>query len=171
MSRDFTRMGALGAAVVAAVAFGAAPIAAAAPAQPDGDPDFTLYAKEVTGDDAEPEPTEPPKAGDSFTFADDFFTSKDQDAERAGREGGVCNVVRTSEQGGEMMCVATMVLTGDRGGQLTGQTLLTYSLAEEEGPAFDIAITGGTGDFADARGEVRAVPDGEFQRFEFHLAD
>ncbi|WP_175411655.1 dirigent protein [Streptomyces sp. TRM64462] len=166
MSRHYRRAGALGAAVVAAVAF--ATPASAGPAQPADDPDFTLFAKEVTSDEgAEPQPTAPPAAGDTFSFASDLFRSKG--GEKVGRDGVTCTVVRQTEQGGDIMCVGTFVLTGDPAGQITGQTLTAFSLTEEGPAEFEIAVTGGTGDFQDARGYINATEDGDHERLDFHL--
>ncbi|MFG3495114.1 hypothetical protein [Streptomyces sp. NPDC047928] len=164
MSRDFRRMGALGVAAAAAVALGAAPASTAA-AQP-ADPDFTLYAKEIPGEE---EPTAPPAVGETFSFAEDLYRAKG--GEKAGRSGVTCTVVRQGEQGGDVLCVGTFVLTGDPAGQLSVQTLTSYSLTDEGPSAFDVAITGGTGDFADARGYVRGAGEGDYQRLDFHLTD
>ncbi|GHA72192.1 hypothetical protein ACIQRS_02975 [Streptomyces termitum] len=162
MTRSSRRIGALGAATVAAVAFATVAPAAAAPAA-DGF-EFTLYAKEVPGGGGGPGAQ--PKPGDSFAFADDLFRTKGGD--KAGRDGVSCTVVRAGDPV-DVLCVGTFVLNGGPGGQLTAQTLLTADPSNEAQAAFDIAVTGGTGDFKDARGWIRSTPDGDYSRMEFHL--
>ncbi|MFC9729421.1 hypothetical protein ACH4MA_04970 [Streptomyces roseolus] len=165
MIRSFRRIGALGAATVAAVAFTAAAPVAAAPAVPADGYEFTLYAKEVPvgGDES---PGASPEVGDSFAFADDL--SRTKGGEKVGRDGVGCTVVRTGDPM-DVLCVGTFVLNGGPGGQLTGQTLLSVDPSDEAPAAFDIAVTGGTGDFKDARGWIRSTPDGDHSRLEFHL--
>lgn len=131
------------------------------------DLDFTLYAKEIPGEEESPTGA-PPAVGDSFAFADDLFRSKG--GERAGRDGVACTVVRAGNPV-DLMCVGTFVLTGDPGGQISGQTLLSLDPAAEQEPPFDIAVTGGTGDFEDARGTIRSTPDGEYARLDFRISN
>ncbi|MFC9703540.1 hypothetical protein ACFTWD_22905 [Streptomyces sp. NPDC056943] len=163
MSRTFRRIGALGASTVALVAFcAAAPVFA-----DDGDGfEFTLYSKEVPapGND---ESAPPPKVGDSFSFADDLYTSKG--GEKAGRDGVSCAVVRTTGTSVDVHCVGTFLLTGKPGGQLTAQALTTFDTAAEQQPPEDIPITGGTGDFKNAHGYIRTSTDGDYERLEFHI--
>ncbi|MGW6392732.1 hypothetical protein ACWFR1_19975 [Streptomyces sp. NPDC055103] len=164
MSRSFRRTGALGAAVVALVTFGAAAPVSAAGTQAV-DLEFTLYAKEVPGEQADESPPAP-EVGDSFAFADDLYRSKGGD--KVGRDGVSCTVARTGSPG-DLQCVGTFALTGGPGGQIAGQTLLSFDPADEQPAAFDIAVTGGTGDFKDVRGYIRSTPDGDYERLEFHL--
>ncbi|MFF5500759.1 hypothetical protein ACF1E9_20950 [Streptomyces roseolus] len=164
MSRSFRRIGALGAATVAAVTFASAAPVAAAPAVPADGYEFTLYAKEVPGDDGGPGSS--PEVGDSFAFADDL--SRTKGGEKIGRDGVGCTVVRTGDPM-DVLCVGTFVLNGGPGGQLTGQTLLSVDPSDQAPAAFDIAVTGGTGDFENARGWIRSTPDGDYSRLEFHL--
>lgn len=163
MNRSFRRIGALGAATVAAVTFAAAAPAAAAPAA-DG-LEFTLYAKEVPSDDSGG-PGARPEIGDSFAFADDL--SRTKGGETIGRDGVTCTVVRAGDPM-DVLCVGTFVLNGGPGGQLTAQNLLSVDPSDEAPAAFDIAVTGGTGDFKDARGWIRSTPDGDYSRLEFHI--
>ncbi|MFB7937300.1 hypothetical protein [Streptomyces sp. NPDC056049] len=168
MTRTFRRIGALGAATVAAVAFSAAaPVAAApAPAAPAANGfEFTLYAKEVPTDEGGEE-TQAPELGDSFAFADDL--SRTKGGESVGRDGVGCTVVRTGNPA-DLLCVGTFVLNGGPGGQITGQTLLSVDPTDDAPAAYDIAVTGGTGDFKDVRGYIRSTPDGDYSRLEFHL--
>ncbi|MEU9856768.1 hypothetical protein [Streptomyces sp. NPDC047974] len=165
MIRSFRRIGALGAATVAAVTFAAAAPVAAAPAVPADGFEFTLYAKEVPADEDEV-PDLSPDVGDSLAFADDLSSTKG--GKTIGRDGVSCTVVRGGEQA-DLLCVGTFVLNGGPGGQLTGQTLLSVDTSDEAPAAFDIAVTGGTGDFKDARGWIRSTPDGDYSRLEFHI--
>lgn len=165
MIRSFRRIGALGAATVAAVTFAAAAPVAAAPAVPADGFEFTLYAKEVPADEDE-SPDLSPELGDSLAFAEDL--SRTKGGETVGRDGIACTVVRAGETA-DLLCVGTFVLNGGPGGQLTGQTLLSVTPEDEAPAAFDIAVTGGTGDFKDARGWIRSTPDGDYSRLEFHI--
>ncbi|MFF6773596.1 hypothetical protein ACFY8W_08530 [Streptomyces sp. NPDC012637] len=164
MNRSFRRAGALGAATIAAVTFAAAAPASAA-ASSNG-LEFTLYSKEVPVQGAD-ESGPAPKVGDSFAFADDLYKTKGGD--KVGRDGVACTVVRTGDPN-DLMCVGTFALTGGPGGQLTGQNLLSFDPSDEAPAAFDIAVTGGTGDFKDARGWIRSTPDGDYSRLEFHIS-
>ncbi|MEU3604403.1 hypothetical protein AB0E83_02875 [Streptomyces sp. NPDC035033] len=172
MIRSLTRTGrpragiALGACAVAVVAFGTAAPAAAVPA--DGY-EFTLYSKEIPTDrngGGTSEPPEAPEVGDSFAFADDLFRTKG--GEKAGRDGVSCTVVRTGNPT-DSLCVGSFALDGGPGGQLSGQALISADPSDEAPAAFDIAITGGTGDFANARGWIRSTPDGDYSKLEFHI--
>ncbi|MFE5911834.1 hypothetical protein ACFQ6B_22525 [Streptomyces wedmorensis] len=163
MTRTFRTIGTLGACTVAAVAFGAV-----APVQADSGDGFelTLYAKEVPAGGAD-ESGPPPKVGDVFTVADDLYKTKGGD--KVGRDGVTCAVVRVSGTQADVNCVGTFVLNGGPGGQLTAQALVTFDISAEAPAAYDVAITGGTGDFKDARGYVRTTPDGDYERMEFHI--
>ncbi|MER6095075.1 dirigent protein [Streptomyces sp. NPDC001728] len=163
MSRSFRRIGVLGVCTAAAVAFGAvAPVAA----DNGSGFEFTLYAKEVPapgGATSAP----PSKVGETFTFADDL--SKTKGGENVGRDGVFCAVVRVSGKTVETNCVGTFELDGGPGGQLTGQALTTFDTSAGAPAAFDLAVTGGTGDFKNARGYIRSTPDGDYQRMDFHI--
>ncbi len=167
-------------AAVAAVALGV-PAPASAAAAPD---DFTLYAKEAPADGDGPtgsgSPTESgsPTAeqeeyepGDAFTFASDLYLSKTGSV--VGRDGVTCTVVRTGTSSDDMLCLGNLVLNGNPGdGQIAAQGLASFSTSSDQPPApFDIAITGGTGDYADARGYIRITDEGDgFERMEFHFS-
>ncbi|MER7533230.1 dirigent protein [Streptomyces sp. NPDC097704] len=164
MTRSFRRIGALCASTVAAVSFAAA--AAPAHAAAGDGFEFTLYAKQVPPPAAS-ESNPPPKVGDTPVFADDLYKTKGGD--KVGRDGVTCSVVRISGDQVDMNCVGTIVLNGGPGGQLTAQALTTFDTSNENPSAFDIAVTGGTGDFKQARGYIRSTPDGDYDRMEFHI--
>ncbi|MFI2732998.1 dirigent protein [Streptomyces sp. NPDC018711] len=165
MTRSFRRTGALGVCAVAAVAattFAAVPVSAHS-----GDGfEFTLYAKQVSPP-ATNQSSPPPKVGDMPVFADDLYKTKG--GEKVGRDGVTCAVVRVSGDQVDMNCVGTIVLNGGPGGQLTAQALTTFDTSNEAPSAFDIAVTGGTGDFKQARGYITSTPDGDYSRMEFHI--
>lgn len=85
--------------------------------------------------------------GDQFVFTDDLY----EDGELAGTDHGACTVTRIDAPEVTLHCVATFVL--DDRGQITVQGAVTF---DESGgtPTFTVAITGGTGEFSDATGEV-----------------
>ncbi|MEU6980811.1 MULTISPECIES: dirigent protein [unclassified Streptomyces] len=165
MIRSSRRMGALGVCTVAVLALG--PVAPASADTVDGF-EFTLYAKEVPG--PSPSASAPaPEVGDTMAFADDLYKTKDAGGDKVGRDGAVCVVVRTGDPM-DLQCVGTVVLNGGPGGTLALQTLAAVDPTDQAPPALDIAITGGTGDFKNARGWVRSTPDGDWSKMEFHIA-
>jgi hypothetical protein len=98
--------------------------------------------------------------GDEFVFSDDLFAKNDDNHrsdnhdDAVGTDGGVCTIVRVADAGAEhgtAQCVVTLSLT-DRG-QITIQGLVDVTGGNTPA-SFDLAITGGTGDFADAGGTV-----------------
>jgi hypothetical protein len=95
-----------------------------------GDPDFSV--------------------GDQFTFANDLFSGGD----KIGEDGGLCAVTRLTAGGASTWkCVGSNVLPG---GQVTVQGLVTYGPDEEvKADPYLFAITGGTGQYREAHGEVR----------------
>ncbi|MGP4049414.1 hypothetical protein [Streptomyces sp. 2A115] len=165
MLRNLRTVGPLGVCMAAAVAL-SAPFPASAATAPvtTSDATFTLYAKEVPGEDDEEGEQQAPGVGDSFAFADDLYRTKG--GEKVGRDGVVCTVVRLGDPG-DVQCVGTFVLSG---GQITGQVIMPLLEEEsEELPTFDIAITGGTGDYRAARGHIHSTDDGNYQRLDFHV--
>jgi hypothetical protein len=83
----------------------------------------------------------PPSLGDSFVFSENLF----RDGRRVGFDGGVCTFVRVEHAPGAVQCVVTARIGGD---QLTVQ-----GLAFEQ-PSNVFAITGGTGRWRNAGGQV-----------------
>jgi hypothetical protein len=94
-----------------------------------------------------------PSLGDQFVFSDDLFTEKG--GANAGFDGGVCTVVRRDEAAktDTVQCAVTFSL---RGGQIATQALLTLTngnfTGTQTGP-----VTGGSGEFRGASGEVSAT--------------
>ena len=90
---------------------------------------------------------ETPTIGDQFVFSSDFFRG----GKKIGFDGGFCTLVRLPAL---LECVGTNSLPG---GQLTAQGLLDYGPDfASEGP-FELAITGGTGRYKTAHGQVRVI--------------
>jgi hypothetical protein len=88
--------------------------------------------------------------GDQFAFTNDLYRG----GKKVGEDGGWCTVVRlTAEGAATFKCVGSNQL---RGGQITVQGLVTYGPDEEikRDPYF-FAITGGTGKYKDAGGQVK----------------
>lgn len=161
MLRSIRTFGALAAAGMAA----SAALVTAAPASAAED-DFTLYAKEVPGEEDDQGEQQAPAVGDAFSFADDLY--RDKGGEKAGRDGVACTVVRAGNPM-DIQCLGTFVLSG---GQITAQVLMTVPLEESaELPEFDASVTGGTDDYRGASGQIHFTEDGDYQRLDFDLGD
>lgn len=102
--------------------------------------DFTIIDAAPTGD----------SPGDQILFTDDLL---DQSGRRVGRDEARCTIMFR----GDVLCDATFVIDGK--GQLT-----------IEGVGLTFAVTGGTGRFRQARGQLHEtfLPTGQF-RFAFTL--
>lgn len=88
--------------------------------------------------------------GDEFVFTNDLFRA----GTKVGEDGGLCVVTRLTAAGAATFkCVGSNYLPG---GQITVQGLVTYGPDEEikEEPYF-FAITGGTGRYKTATGQVK----------------
>jgi hypothetical protein len=87
--------------------------------------------------------------GDQVPFSNDLY----RDGSKVGEDGGWCVLTRIAGGASTYECVGTNSLPD---GQLTAQGLVTYGLREpiRTDPYF-LAITGGTGKYRGARGEVR----------------
>jgi hypothetical protein len=93
--------------------------------------------------------------GDRSVFTHDLYI----DDEKIGFDGGVCTVVRLDEAGPYILCNVSMQL---RDGSLTFQTFINEVFPP---PPFYTAITGGTGAYRGAHGEMHidpASPDTHF---------
>lgn len=87
---------------------------------------------------------------DQFVFANDLFSG----GTKVGEDGGVCTATRVEEDfASTLYCVGGNSLPG---GQIDTAGLVSYGADEElkEEPYF-FAITGGTGKYRTAHGEVR----------------
>lgn len=103
--------------------------------------------------------------GDQFVFTNDLFRS----GTKIGEDGGWCVVTRLTAAGAATFkCVGSNDLPG---GQITVQGLVTYDPGEEikEEPYF-FAITGGTGRYKTAHGQVKIEEvSGEELRLTFRI--
>lgn len=86
-----------------------------------------------------------PSLGDEIVFTGPLS----QGGQQTGHQGAVCTTVSLERQ--EAQCVATYSF---RGGQITAQALVVLNSPD----AYDVAITGGTGRYRDAKGEVHVLP-------------
>jgi hypothetical protein len=142
-------------AVVAALTFGAAALAAGAnrkDSKNHGGHSFTVYAPTAANRIVFlPVATGKFSLGDRTVFSDDLFTSKG--GKSLGIDGGVCTVVRITDAAsasGVLQCEVTFSLPN---GQITTQELHTLTKGNLTGTQPG-AITGGTGRYRDATGQV-----------------
>ena len=92
--------------------------------------------------------------GDQFVFSGDLF----RHGKKVGIDGGVCTIVRLEPMvSATSQCVATAELPK---GQITVQGLLTFD-EETEGEPSQLAITGGTGKYKEAQGELTVAQTSE----------
>ena len=92
--------------------------------------------------------------GDQFVFSGDLF----RHGQKVGIDGGVCTIVRLEPMvSATSQCVATAEL---QKGQITVQGLLTFD-EETEGEPSQLAITGGTGKYKEAQGELTVTQTSE----------
>ncbi|MEU0401492.1 hypothetical protein ABZ318_14875 [Streptomyces sp. NPDC006197] len=105
----------------------------------------------------------PASQGDRTAFRSDLY---DLQGHKVGETGGTCTTTRTIDGGAEE-CIVTYTLPG---GQLSVQGMVFGILNPGPPPAFDNAITGGTGEFDRARGSVHAETIGRgVRRFTINL--
>ena len=125
---------------------------------------ITVIARTVTERDVDVAPTGRPNAGDYFIFTDKLMKA----GEKVGRDTGRCDVIRVTKKSFSMQCSVTLVLTGR--GQMTVQGTLRFKRGKNPDPV--LAVTGGTGDFADASGEFVLVEGRKGPtRYQIHLAE
>lgn len=100
--------------------------------------------------------------GDTFSFTEKLM----KDGKRIGHDTGSCTVMRATRTSFTMQCVVTLIFKNK--GQLTVQGALVFKRGVRSAP--ELAITGGTGDYAGASG-VMFLNDkrGEPSRFRIHL--
>jgi hypothetical protein len=97
--------------------------------------------------------------GDSYVFSEDLFKG----TKHIGDAGGECISVRIDGEAGVAKCSETFRLPD---GQIVAEGLVNVGATE-----FTWAITGGTGAYRSARGEVNVVEtnDGQNGAFEFRI--
>ena len=88
--------------------------------------------------------------GDQFVFTNDLLRA----GTKVGEDGGSCTVTRLTARGANTwFCVASNALPG---GQVTVEGLVTYGPDEAvKAEPYYFAITGGTGQYQGARGQVK----------------
>ena len=86
--------------------------------------------------------------GDRSVFTHDLYL----DEERVGFDGGLCTVVRIDGAAYYIMCNVSMFLSD---GTIAFQTFVEETFPP---PPFYAAVTGGTGAYKDARGEMHIDP-------------
>lgn len=102
---------------------------------------------------------EGPSLGDQIVFTNELTRG----GREVGHEGALCTTVSLERQ--EAQCVATFEL---RGGQITVHGLVALGSMEP----YALPITGGSGTYQDAAGELRVTPVSETQgRLALHLDD
>ena len=133
-----------------------------ASASADDDGKIELVSKTVQEADIDVPPTGEFGLGDSFVFAEDLFDG----STKVGEDGGECTVVRLVEatQSATVQCVVTVSLPK---GQLTVQGLVTF-VGEDDAP-FVLPVTGGSGAYKTARGEVKVEPGENEDHLTFFL--
>ena len=93
--------------------------------------------------------------GDSFVATENLF----RQGNKAGTDHATCTLTRLEPPTGApkrfaAQCLATLVLPE---GQVTAQGVRTGALSQRQPPRFTLAITGGTGAYNTAHGQIRIV--------------
>lgn len=89
--------------------------------------------------------------GDQFVFSDKLF----HEGRQVGVDGGACTITNVDGQTATANCLDSLRLPK---GQITVQGLVTFA---EDDMALAVAITGGTGAYNTAHGELRLTPVSE----------
>jgi hypothetical protein len=137
----------------AVLAVGGVTLASAHPAGPSHDHGgnvFTVFALTVQSEFLDLG-SQGFSLGDQQIFADDLYDH--QGGTKVGSDGVVCTVVRVTDAtagSGTAQCVATASLAD---GQITTQGFISFTGGVLPAP-FQNAITGGTGAYATARGQI-----------------
>ncbi|WP_327253343.1 allene oxide cyclase barrel-like domain-containing protein [Streptomyces sp. NBC_01244] len=163
------RAACLGTATALVALLACAPVASAVAADTDYAHDrgkdrvITLTGKLAEQSRFPVNPGGPAAQGDRTVFRSILF---DKDGQQVGETGGTCTTTRVADGGAEA-CVVTYTLPG---GQIAAQGMVFGHLVPGPPPAFDNAITGGTGKYDRARGSIHAetVAPGE-RRFTIDL--
>jgi hypothetical protein len=136
-----------------AIVAGGASVAFAGAGDDDGDDDGNVIR--VTATIVNQEEIDLPPSG--FGAGDRVVLTHDlqRDGEDVGRSGAECTFVRSDATSSTAQCLATFDLPG---GQITVQGLVTFRQEPEQ---FTVAVTGGTGRYRDADGELIVEPVSE----------
>ena len=110
---------------------------------PDGKP--TSPRPHDTHHELTGSPTKGPSLGDEIVFSGKLL----QGGQQVGHQGAVCTTVSLQRQ--EAQCNATYSFGG---GQITAQAVFILNSAAP----YDVAITGGTGNYEGAKGEIHVLP-------------
>jgi hypothetical protein len=110
-----------------------------------------LVARTVREDFLDLDRNQRPSPGDQLVFFDNLF----RDSKKVGIDGGACTVTDVSKDLSKetVNCVFTLSLPR---GQITVQGLITFTEAAPA-PPFFVAITGGTGAYRTAHGEMKVT--------------
>jgi glucose/arabinose dehydrogenase len=145
----------LGVAVALALTAAAVTLAAASPARSPASPAAAVHSEVIHLEARQTQaaflalgtPGNP--VGNQFVSADDLF----REGRKVGHDGSVCQVVASLGAAGlRVQCVATLSLPD---GQITAQGLPT--LTESGSAPFALAITGGTGAYRTADGQIQVT--------------
>jgi hypothetical protein len=110
--------------------------------------EFKLFAKTVQSENVDLG-KKGDSIGDHFVFSDDV--SREKGSAKLGTDGGVCTLVRLDgKMSATVQCVVTLSL---KAGEIAVQGLATFS--DQSLPTFVLPITGGTGAYKAARGEIK----------------
>jgi hypothetical protein len=127
---------------------------------------FTVFTKIDQQNFVDLAPTDKPSLGDMIVFS--TTVSETRGGDSIGSSGVVCTIVHVSDdlKTTTSQCVATLSLSG---GQITAQGLVTTTEGQTS-PPFDVAVTGGFGEFEGAGGHVTVEDLSETEeRLTFHL--
>ena len=113
--------------------------------------DFTVYAK-ITDFDKEDNGKEGWSKGDKVSFEADLYESR---RERAGDAAGTCELLEINRDDDEFEAKCRVVLDLDDGELKVGGTI---DEDDFDGGELTLPITGGTGDYEDADGDVTFEP-------------
>jgi hypothetical protein len=117
----------------------------------DGDV-IRLVAKAVVDEFIDMDPKgDVPTAGDLLVFSDDVY----RHGKKVGFLDGTCTFTRVEATSGRFHCPATLTLPK---GQITTQGAILIPFEEDFTEPFYVAITGGTGAYGEAHGQVKVQP-------------
>jgi hypothetical protein len=114
----------------------------------DNDDVIRLVAKTVVDEFVDLAPKGEPNAGDHTVFSDDVYWN----GNKVGFLDGTCTFTRVGATAGRFHCTVTLTLPE---GQITLQGTIRIPFEEDFTGPFYVAITGGTGAYDEAQGQVR----------------